>query len=332
MAEPTVSLAPRSRRHGLLYLLPYVLAGIILTVLPPFFPPYYQSLMVKVLIFAIFAMSLDLIMGYTGLPSLGHAAYFGLAGYVGGLLMLRYDVSSFWVVMPAGLLASVIAAAAFGVIALRVKEIYFLLVTFALGQLLFYIAWYWRSMTGGDDGLVGRLVPNLGIPGIQWNPITFYYFVFVFFVISFVLMRWITRLPFGSALKGIEQKEMRMQSLGYNTWAIKYIIFIVGALFAGLAGLLFVYFNGFVVPRNLGLAFSGEAMFMVILGGAATLYGPVIGAATILALEYVSSIYFPQRWPLVFGAAFILTAMFVRGGIALYLNRFWSRITSKYGR
>ena len=304
---------------------PYILTGLLLIFLPLFLPDYYQSLTVKVLIFAIFAMSLDLIMGYTGLPSLGHAAFFGAAGYVGGILMLKYDINSFWIVLPASLLGAVILACIFGIIVLRVKGIYFLLVTFALGQLLFYIAWHWRSMTGGDDGLVGRLTPNLGIPGIKWDPTVFYYFVLTFFALSFLIMRWLTRLPFGAALQGIEQRELRMQSLGYNTWLIKYLIYIIGALFAGLAGLLFVYFNGFVVPRNLGLAISGEVMFMVILGGVATLYGPVIGAAIILGLEYISSIYFPERWPLVFGSSFILTAMFLRGGVAFYLNRFRKR-------
>jgi branched-chain amino acid transport system permease protein len=227
--------------------------------------------------------------------------------------------------MPASLLGTVVLASLFGIIVLRVRGIYFLLVTLALGQLLFYVAWYWRSMTGGDDGLVGKLTPNLGIPGIKWGPTVFYYFVLIFFILSFLIMRWLTRLPFGAALKGIEQRELRMQSLGYNTWIIKYLVYIIGALFAGLAGLLFVYFNGFVVPRNLGLAISGDVMFMVIVGGAGTLYGPVIGSAIILGLEYVSSIYFPERWPLLFGSAFILTAMFFRGGAAFYLDRFWKR-------
>jgi len=325
MEEPPLSLATVTGPGKLAGLIPYIITGLLLLFLPPFLPDYYQSLLVKVLIFSIFAMSLDLIMGYAGLPSLGHAAFFGFAGYIGGILMLKYDINSFWVVMPASLLGTVALAGLFGIIALRVRGIYFLLVTFALGQLLFYIAWYWRSMTGGDDGLVGRLTPQLGIPGITWDPTIFYYFVLLFFVLSFLAMRWLTQLPFGTALKGIEQRELRMESLGYDTWTIKYLIYIIGALFAGLAGLLFVYFNGFIVPRNLGLAFSGQVMFMVILGGAATLYGPVIGCAIILILEYIASLYFPERWPLLFGSAFILTAMFVRGGVAFYLDRFWNR-------
>ncbi len=320
MPPTTGSLQARIIEQG-----PFILAGLLLIAVPPLLPDYFQSLMVKFLIFAIFAMSLDLIMGYTGLPSLGHAAFFGVAGYIGGILMLKYDINSFWIVLPASLFGAVVLAALFGIIVLRVRGIYFLLVTLALGQLLFYIAWHWRSMTGGDDGLVGKLTPNLGIPGIKWDPTVFYYFVLIFFVLSFLIMRWLTRLPFGAALKGIEQRELRMQSLGYNTWVIKYLVYIIGALFAGLAGLLFVYFNGFVVPRNLGLAVSGDVMFMVILGGAGTLYGPVIGSAILLGLEYISSIYFPERWPLLFGSAFILTAMFFRGGAAFYLDRFWKR-------
>jgi len=330
MEKESAPVFARQRSKVLVGLLPYVVAGVVLIVLPPSLPDYLQSLLIKVLIFSIFAMSLDLIMGYTGLPSLGHAAYFGLAGYIAAILILKCEVDSFWVVLPVSVLGATLIAAAFGPLALRVKEIYFLLVTLALGQLLFYVAWYWRSMTGGDDGLVGRFTPNLGIPGLKWNPFVFYYFVLMFFSVSFFVMRWVAKLPFGLSLKGVEQNELRMRCLGYNTWVIKYVVFIIGALFAGVAGVLFVYFNGFAVPKNLGLHFSGMVMFMVILGGAATLWGSVIGAAVILYLENISSVYFPARWPLVFGTAFILTAMFVKGGLAPYLTKLWSRAVKKW--
>ncbi len=329
MGKEPAPVLVRPKLRTLVRLLPYVLAGFVLIVLPPVLSDYFQSLIVKVLIFSIFAMSLDLIMGYTGLPSLGHSAYFGVAGYIAVILILKLGIDSFWVILLASVVGATLTAAAFGLIALRVKEIYFLLVTFALGQLLFYIAWYWRSVTGGDDGLVGRFSPNFGID-FAWSPLRFYYFVFIFFAISFFLMRWVTKLPFGLSLKGVEQNELRMRCLGYNTWAIKYVVFMIGALFAGVAGVLFVYFNGFAVPKNLGLHFSGMVMFMVILGGVASLWGSVIGAAIILYLEYISSVYFPERWPLVFGTAFILTAMFVRGGLALYLTRFWNKVVGKW--
>lgn len=329
MKKGSTQVMGSPRYHGIVGLAPYALAGLALIVLPPVLPDYYQSMLVKILIFSVFAMSLDLIMGYTGLPSLGHSAYFGVAGYIAVLLILKLGIDSFWLVLPASVLGATLTAAAFGLIALRVKEIYFLLVTFALGQLLFHVAWYWRSVTGGDDGLVGRFSPNFGVE-LAWDPLKFYYFVLIFFAISFFLMRWLTRLPFGLSLRAVEQNELRMRCLGYNTWLIKYIVFIVGGLFAGVAGVLFVYFNGFAVPKNLGIHFSGMVMFMVILGGAATLWGSVIGAAIIIYLEYMSSVYFPERWPLVFGTAFILTAMFVKGGLALYLTRFWKKAVKKW--
>jgi len=330
MKTGSTPVLTRSRYRISAGLLPYVVAGLVFTVLPPLLPDYFHSLLIKVLIFSVFAMSLDLIMGYTGLPSLGHAAYFGLAGYIAAILLLKCGIDSFWVVLLASLLGATLLAAAFGPLALRVKKIYFLLVTLALGQLLFYVAWYWRSMTGGDDGLVGRFTPNLGIPGVKWSPLLFYYFVFIFFAFTFFVLRWVTRLPFGLSLKGLEQNELRMRCLGYNTWAIKYVVFLIGAMFAGMAGVLFVYFNGFAVPKNLGLHFSGMVMFMVILGGDATLWGSVVGAAVILYLEYISSLYFPERWPLVFGAAFILTAMFMKGGLAPYLAKFWKWTVGKW--
>lgn len=327
--EPTSTITKPWFRNWL-RLVPLIVTGFILIALPPVLPDYVRSLLVQILIFSIFAMSLDLIMGYADLPSLGHAAYFGTAGYIGGILMIKQGINSFWIILSVSVLGATAVAAVFGLIALRVKQIYFLLVTFALGQLLYYIAYYWRSVTGGNDGLVGSFTPHIGIPGLAWNGLSFYYFVFIFFALSYFIMRWISHLPFGLSLKGVGQNELRMECLGYNSWLIKYLVFVIGALFAGVAGILFVYFNEFIVPQNLGADFSGMVMFMVILGGSGTLWGSVIGAGIILYLQYITSLYFPDRWPLVFGAAFILTAMLMREGLAPILVKSWDRVVGKW--
>ncbi len=326
---PGSNLQPR--RDWLFSLGPYVIIAIILLALPPFLSNYHLSILTKVLIFAIFAISLDLILGYTGLLSLGHAAYLGIAGYTAGILMVRYGLDSFWVVMPLGILAAGIAAAIIGYIALRVSGVYFLLVTLAFGQLLSVVAIKWRGMTGGTDGLFGISVPDLGLPGFAWTPSSFYYLVFIAFAVCFFLLSRITNSPFGRALVGIRENEARMQCLGYNTWAHKYIAFIIAGLFAGVAGVLFAPLYKIMVPAHLGLTTSAAVMLMVIIGSAGTLFGPVIGAALVVLLERIVSTYTPERWPLILGGIFVISVLFMRGGLGIYLSRFWRKVRPQYG-
>jgi len=310
----------------LLSLAPYISIGLVLLVLPSFLSTYPLSILTKVLIYAIFAMSLDLIVGYTGLLSLGHAAFFGVAGYAFGILMVRYGIESFWLVVPLGILAAGIVAAIIGYISLRVSGVYFLLVTLAFGQLLSVAAVKWTSVTGGTNGLVGIIKPHLGLPGFTWTNFSFYYLVFLAFVICFFLLHRITNSSFGRALVGIRENEPRMQSLGYNTWAHKYVAFIIGGLFAGVAGVLFASFYGIMVPGHLGITTSSSVMLMVIIGGAGTLFGPAIGAAFILVLERFASDLVPERWPLILGVVFVICVLFLRGGFGSYLSRFWRRV------
>lgn len=317
-------------QQQLVYFAPYIVCGIILVLLPPFIPPYLQRMLTKALIFGIFAMSLNLILGYTGLLSLGHAVYFGVGGYAAGILMLHYGIESFWLVAPAAILIAVFVAAFFGIIALRVSGIYFLLITFAMGQLLFGIAWKWKAMTGGSDGLTGIPRPDIGIP-FTWDAVSFYYFIFLAFVICCFLLYRIVNSPFGYALQGIRDSEQRMRSLGYNTWLYKYLAFIVSGLFAAVAGILFAFFNGLMFPAHLGFTTSALALLMVIIGGAGMLFGPAIGATLIVLLEYFASIYTPERWPLILGATFVIAVMFLRGGVGIYLTTLWNKMRYQYG-
>lgn len=315
-------------RVWLLSFTPYIGSGLALLLLglPHVLPTYLHSMLTKVLIFAIFAMSLDLILGYTGLLSLGHAAFFGVAGYTAGILMAHYGIESFWLVMPLAILMAGIFAVVIGYIALRVSGVYFLLVTLAFGQLLSVSAVKWRTMTGGTDGLAGIAYPDLGLPGFTWTASSFYYLVFIVFVICYFLLYRITNSYFGRTLVGIRENEQRMKCLGYNTWAHKYVAFIISALFAGVAGVLFAPFYGIMVPEHLGLPNSAFVMLMVIIGGAGTLFGPVIGAVLIVLLDYFSSIYSPERWPLILGGVFVICVMFLRGGFGIYLSRFWRKV------
>jgi len=310
----------------LLSLAPYIGIGLVLLILPSFLATYPLSILTKVLIYAIFAMSLDLIVGYTGLTSLGHAAFFGVGGYAFGIFMVRYGIESFWLVGPLGILAAGIAAAVIGYISLRVSGVYFLLVTLAFGQLLSVAAVKWTSVTGGTNGLYGIEYPYLGFPGFTWTNLNFYYLVFLAFVICFFLLHRITNSSFGRALVGIRENEPRMQSLGYNTWAHKYVAFIIAGFFAGVAGVLFAPLYGIMAPGHLGIVYSSSVMLMVIIGGAGTLFGPAIGAAFIVVLERVAKDLVPERWPLILGVVFVLCVLFLRGGFGIYLSKFWRRV------
>ena len=302
-------------------------AVVVLVALPVVLSSYQLSLLTKMLIFGIFAMSLDLLLGYAGLPSLGHAAYFGVAAYTVGLLALRI-ANNFWLDFPAGLLVAGAVSALFGLFALRTRGSYFLMITLALGQVLWGIAFGWRSLTGGDDGLRGfsRQPLDFGLFTIDLlhNDVYFYYFVLACFLVAIGLLALIVSSPFGRALVGIRESERRMEVLGYDVWRYKYVAFVLAGLFAGLAGNLFVYFNGFVSPAYLNILFSASALLMVILGGAGTLVGPAIGAAVIVALENVISAYM-ERWVLVLGVIYVLVTLFAPAGLVGLVRRRLSR-------
>ena len=249
---------------------------------------YQLGLLTKMLIFAIFAMSLNLILGYGGLPSLGHAAYFGVAAYTVGLLALR-GLPNFWLALVAGLAMATLTAALFGLLALRTHGAYLLMITLALAQVLWGVAFGWRSLTGGDDGLAGVPRPAAGLPWSLADGARFYYFVTVVFAVTTALLALIVRSPFGRALVGIRESERRMEVLGYHTWAHKYVAFVLAGGLAGVAGILFVYYNGFVSPAYLSVVLSAMGMIMVILGGAGTLLGPALGSGVIVFLENASA-------------------------------------------
>jgi branched-chain amino acid transport system permease protein len=304
-----------------------VVGALILLALPFILSPYDLGLVVQMMIFALFAMSLDLLIGYGGMPSLGHAAYFGIAAYTTGLLALRLGVSV-WLAIPAALLLAALAAALFGLLALRTRGSYFLMITLALAQVAWGITFGWRTLTGGDDGLPDVPRPDLGLHlGLPWSladSTPFYYFV-VFFVAlgTFLLIRIVTS-PFGYALRGIRESESRMLALGYNVWRYRFVAFVLAAMFAGLAGCLYVYFNRFVSPDYLHVERSAEVLLMVILGGSGTLIGPAIGAALIVFLETVVSAY-TERWLLLLGLIYVVVALFAPSGLVGLVRQFYLR-------
>jgi len=330
MSETKLSPFRQSWRQQLVRYTPYISFGLLLIVLPPFLPLYLQSLVTKFLIFALFAMSLDLIFGYTGLWSLGHAAFFGTACYTFGIVVTRYGIDNFWLAAVAGVVMATLLAAFYGALALRVSGLYFLMVTFALAMLLYQLAWSGYQISGGPGGLPMPR-PDLGIPWFTWTSTSLYYLVFVAFAISFFLLYRIVNSPFGRALQGIRDDEHRMKHLGYNTWLHKYIAFIIAGLFAGVAGVLFAPYNRIVNPTHIGFLTSVLALLYIIIGGTGTLFGAAIGAGVIIFVEFGASMFTPERWPLILGIVFVLVIKFLRGGIAPHLIRLWNRVKAKYG-
>ena len=310
MSNLAVRRMPRS--SGLAAL--WSMGVIVLVTLPLVLSPYYVGLVVKMMVFALFAMSLDLLLGYAGMPSLGHAAYFGMGAYTTGLLALKAG-STVWFALPAGIAMAALTSIVFGLLALRTRGSYFLMITLALSQVLWGIAFGWRSLTGGDDGLPEVPRPNLSLPWSMSDNTPFYYFVLLFFVVGTLLLVRIVASPFGYVLRGIRESETRMLVLGYNVWRYKLVAFVVAAAFAGLAGCLYVYFNRFVSPDYVHVVRSAEVLLMVILGGAGTLMGPAVGAMLIVLLENLISTY-TERWVTVLGIIYVLVALLAPNGIA----------------
>ena len=324
MKSKVIGLFKRTEAHTVVA---YAIVCATLIFLPVVLPTYYLSVLTTILIYGLFAMSLNIIFGHTGLNSLGHAAFFGMAGYVTGISIVTYGMNSFWISAPLGILAAILTAVVFGVIALRVSGVYFLLVTFALGQLLWSVAEKWYSVTMGRSGFVGIPSPDLGLPFLDLsNSVAFYYFVFVVFLISYYLMARLFHSPFGKALQGIRDRESRMRALGYNVWFYKYAAYIIAGMFAGVSGILYAHFNGSIAPSHLGFSTSALVMLMVILGGTNTLWGPAVGAAVIISLQSFVSLLVPARWPLILGALFVLGVMGLRGGIGPHISNSFRRL------
>jgi branched-chain amino acid transport system substrate-binding protein len=290
-----------------------VVAFLALLVAPPLLSSFLLALLTQAVIYAVLAMSLDIILGYTGLASLGHAAYLGLGAYSVGILATRYG-ASFWVTLVVGILLATAVAAIFGLVALRATGVYFLMITLALGMVVWGLAHRWVSLTQGDNGISGVPRPELGLSWSFNKGIAFYYLAFIAFLLAFLALRTIVRSPFGQTLVGIRESESRMRTLGYHVWLHKYLGFVIAGGIGGFAGVFWAYYNGFVSPADLELATSVEILLMVALGGRGTLLGPALGAALIVGLKNLVSVY-THRWLLILGAVYIGTIVYAPEGI-----------------
>jgi len=278
---------------------------------------FFLQKLTSVMIYAIFAMSLDLLVGMTGLVSLAHAAFFGLAGYTFALMTPEFEAASVWVVLPASLAVTALAALVIGILCIRTSGVYFIMVTLAFTQMFFYF-FFSNSAMGGSDGLFIYFKPSVTIAGATLLDLedkqTFFYVTLGAMILVFLLLRMILHSPFGHVILGIRANEHRIRALGYNATLYKLVSFVIGGTLAGLAGFLFATQFGFVNPSLLGWHTSGEVLMMVILGGMGTLFGPAIGA---FAFEFLRFVFesLTEHWPLLMGVMVIAVVLVLPRGL-----------------
>ena len=284
---------------------------------------FYVELVTKIMIMSIFALSLDLLVGYTGLVSFGHAAFFGVGAYTLALLAPKAEAASLWITLPAAIAMAGFAALVVGVFVLRTRGIYFIMVTLAFAQ-MFYFIFHDTKIGGGSDGRYVNFKPSAAIgtfePFDLGKPMQLYYFVLVLLLLTFIGLRVLLRSPFGRALMGIRANEHRMRSLGFGVFGYKLASFTVAGALAGLAGYLSAAQYGFVNPEIVSWHQSGNVLLMVILGGSGTPFGPIAGAFVLVLLEELFS-SLTKHWQLLLGAAIVLLVLFLPGGLGNLYGR-----------
>ena len=287
---------------------------------------FYINLASQILIAAIFALSLNLLVGFGGMTSLGHASYLGVAAYLCALLTTRYGFGHGSAALIS-ILGTVATAAFFGVIALRATGLGFLMITLALSQVLWGLAYRMSDVTNGDNGITGVTRPAPF--GISLDSASsFYWFALAVTVLAFVMMAIFVSSSFGSSLKGVRDQPRRMAALGFNPWMIRWITFIYAGFWGAIAGLLYVYYNKYIHPTSLSTTSSAEALLGVIAGGSGTLAGPAVGAALVLLLKNYASAYI-ERWNMLLGLVFLFIVLVMPTGIVPGLQKLTERIRGR---
>ena len=280
---------------------------------------YYTNIATQILIYAVLALGLNVLVGYAGLVTLGHAGLFGIAAYAGAILI---NAGHGAVVAALGaLLVTLGVTAVFALLALRGTGLGFVMITVALGQIVWGVAYRWISLTNGDNGISINTRPApFDLSLVDAAP--FYWACFVVFLVTVAAMAIFVASPFGAALRGARDQPRRMTALGYNVWLTRFAAFLFSGFWSGVAGLLYLYYNQFISPQTVALSASAEALLMVIAGGTATLLGPIAGAALVIIMKDVASAYI-ERWNFVLGAIFVLIVVFMPEGLVPGCVRFW---------
>jgi branched-chain amino acid transport system permease protein len=293
------------------WVVPTLTAGLLL--LPPFFGgDFYINLASQMLIAAVFALSLNPLVGFGGMTSLGHASYLGVAAYISALLTSKYGFGHGTAAIIS-ISGTTVMAAFFGLIALRATGLGFLMITLALSQVLWGLAYRLSDVTNGDNGIAGLTRPTpFGIS--LDSAASFYWFVLIVALFAFLMMTTFISSAFGSSLKGVRDQPRRMAALGFNPWLIRWITFVYSGFWGGVSGLLYVYYHKYIHPTALSTQSSAEALLGAIAGGSGTMAGPAVGAALVLLMKNYASAYI-ERWNMLLGLVFLFIVLVMPRGI-----------------
>jgi branched-chain amino acid transport system permease protein len=291
-----------------------VLATVIFFAVFPWLMPY-QSLAINILIYGLFAVGFNLLFGYTGLLSFGHAAFLGVGAYTAGILIAQHG-TPWWLAIPAAIIAACVAALAMGLLAIRTRGIYFAMVTLALSQCVYFLI-YQLPASGGENGLRGVNVSEVSLFGLRLNlldPMQKYYFIFGFVVLAMVVLSRILSSPFGGVIEAVRENEARARACGFDIERTKLLAFVLSAAFCGLAGALSAIHLSSVPIETLHYATSGLVVMLCLLGGMGTYFGPFVGAALFLLIQDMASVW-TEHWQLYVGGIFVFFVLFFPKGV-----------------
>jgi branched-chain amino acid transport system permease protein len=295
----------------------------LLAVAPLVLPEFWRRFMTEILIWGLLAMSLDLLIGYTGMVSFGHSAFFGLGMYGAAAALLTVRPPSLWLAILYGLVGAGVVAAFVAYFSTRLRDIYFSITTLVFSQIFYVVIFTWTELTGGENGL-SFSQPPLAIPGlfsVRFTANSLHWFVLAVVTLSYLLLRRITQSPFGMVLQSVRENEPRTRAVGYPVERYKIVAVMLSGLFAGLAGVLYALQNKFAAPDFVFFVVSGEVVIFNVMGGMGTLVGPLVGAGFFFLLRELLSRYFTQYYLIPVGIIFTLMVIFVPQGFLGFLRR-----------
>ena len=316
-----------SRRHDIVYWTGFALVLALLIAAPFVLPEYWRRFVTEILIWGLLAMSSDILIGYTGMVSFGHSAFFGLGMYGAAAALLSVKPPNLWLAIALGLVASAAVAAFVAYFATRLRDIYFAITTLIFSQIFYVVIFTWTPVTGGENGLTFSR-PRLGIPGLFAVPFTsrtLHWFVLAAVTASYLVLRRITRSPFGMVLQSIRENEARTRAIGYPIERYKIVAVMLSGLFAGLAGVLYAIQNQFAAPDFVFFIVSGETVIYNVMGGIGTLVGPIAGAAFFLLLREACSRFFTEYYLIPVGLIFIAMVIFIPQGLLGFARRWLNK-------
>jgi branched-chain amino acid transport system permease protein len=312
-----------SRRQPIIFWTGFAVVVALLIVAPLVLPEFWRRFLTEILIWGLLAMSSDILIGYTGMVSFGHSAFFGLGMYGAAAALIAVSPPNLWLAIPVGLAAAAMVAAFVAYFSTRLRDIYFAVTTLIFSQIFYVVIFTWTALTGGENGLsFGR--PRLAIPGlfsVPFTTTTLHWFVLAVVVLSYLLLRRITQSPFGMVLQSIRENEARTRAIGYPIERYKIVAVMLSGVFAGLAGVLYALQNRFAAPDFVFFVVSGEVVIYNVIGGIGTLVGPIVGAAFFLLLREGFSRFFTEYYLIPLGMIFIAMVIFMPRGLLGFARR-----------